>query len=154
MSIKIWPKPPREIIQAFESRGRNRGEVGALILWAVWGAESLYYIDELDREHQSNPRNNSLHHPDVKDIAHIRWTTGTAISSLDLCAAALGREYCSWNKTQELDLRDFDKKYTSKTISKRRALLPNSALVGLMEFYLINVILMFMGLETPSLIHA
>jgi hypothetical protein len=128
MSEPIWPRQPIEIVQAFEARRTGRGSIGALVLWAVWGVESLHYLDDLDYDHHSRLRNNPPHHPDVKDISHIRWATGTSISSLDLCAAALGRECCAWGKIQELDLRDFDPTSTSKKISKRRAMLPTPAL--------------------------
>ena len=128
MSEQIWPKPPMKIVQSFEARSKGRGPVGALIIWAVWGVESLHYLDDLDHEHHGSTLNNSPHHPNVKDIAHVRWATVTAISSLDLCAASLGREYCAWNKTRELDLRNFDQTSNSKTKSKRREMLPTSAL--------------------------
>lgn len=128
MSVLIWSKQPMEIIQAFEARRNGRGPVGALVLWAVWGVESLHYLDDLDQEHQNSLHNSLPHHHNVKDISHIRWATGTSISSLDLCAAALGREYCVWNKTQEPDLRDFDPKSNSTKISKHRTMLPLSAL--------------------------
>jgi hypothetical protein len=128
MSVLIWPRQPTEIVQAFEARRQGRGPTGALVMWAVWGVEGLHYLDDLDHEHHNRLRNNPPHHPDVKDIAHIRWATGTSISSLDLCAAALGRECCAWNKIQELDLRDFNPTSTSKKILERRAMLPIPAL--------------------------
>ncbi len=128
MPVHIWSKSPIEIVQIFETRRKDRGPIGALMMWAVWGVETLHYLDDLDYEHHISRRNNPPHHPDIKDIAHIRWATVTAIASLDLCAAALGREYCAWNKTREPDLRDFDPASNFTTTSKRRAMLPIPAL--------------------------
>lgn len=82
------------MVQAFErQRPEMRAEQGALVMWAVLGVESLHYLDDLVSEHtQFSPI--PKHSPEVKDISHIRWAAGTSISSIDLCAAALGREYC------------------------------------------------------------
>jgi hypothetical protein len=128
MSVLIWPKQPIKIVHEFEARRKGRGSIGALALWAAWGVESLHYLDDLDREHHNTLRNNPPHHPDVKDISHIRWATGTSISSLDLCAAVLGRECCAWNVGREPDLRDFDPTSRPKQSTRRRAMLPALAL--------------------------
>lgn len=128
MPEQIWPKPPIEIVKSFEARSKGRGPIGALIIWAVWGVESLHYLDDLDQEYHCSTQNNSLHHPNVKDIAHVRWATVTAISTLDLCAASLGREFCAWNKTRELDLRDFYQLSNSEKKYKHRAMLPTTAI--------------------------
>lgn len=42
------------------------------------------------------------------DVAHARWATGTSITSLDLCAAGLGRAFCAHKGTRELDLGDLN----------------------------------------------
>ena len=133
MLVPEWPREPIKIIREFEARRAGRGSVGSLALWAVWGVESLHYLDDLDHQHHANIRNDPPHHPDIKDISHIRWATGTSISSLDLCAAALGRDCCAWSKSKELDLRDFDPSSSKqikqvKQITKHRAMLPGSAL--------------------------
>lgn len=123
-----WSRAPIEVIQAFESRRNGRGPVGALALWATWAVESLYYLDDLDQAHTSNPQSEAGHHPHVIDIAHVRWATGTSITSLDLCAAVLGREYCGLTNSNELDLRDFDLAGRRNVITQRHALLPAQAL--------------------------
>lgn len=130
MSVVSWKKSPIEVIQAFELRGKDRGPIGALALWATWAVEGLHYLDDLDQAHNSKPQPEAAHHPHVIDIAHVRWATGTSITSLDLCAAALGREYCNWTNANELDLRDFDLagKRDKKKVSQYRALLPASTL--------------------------
>jgi hypothetical protein len=118
-----------EVIQVFESRRKDRGSAGgALALWAAWAVEGLHYLDDLDQAHTSNPLSHAGHHPHVIDIAHVRWATGTSITSLDLCAAVLGRECCGWTNPNELDLRDFDPAGGRDVITQRRALLPAPAL--------------------------
>jgi hypothetical protein len=70
----------------------------------------------------------ALHSPSIVSIAHVRWATGTAITALDLCAAALARECCGWNGPRELDLRGFDPSSKDKAVPARRAQLPATPL--------------------------
>lgn len=129
MAIPLWSKPPIDVVQDFEARQSGRGPVGALIVWAVWAVESLYYLEDLAYKNDAGLSLVGVHSPEIRDIAHARWATGTSITSLDLCAAALGRECCKWVKSRELDLRDFDPARTNKDIIvRRRALLPATAL--------------------------
>lgn len=67
---------------------------GALLGWAIWAVESLEYLDVLDDDAFGANRDLRGCHPDVVDIAHCRWASSTAITSLDLCAAALQAFYC------------------------------------------------------------
>ncbi len=130
MTLPTWPKPPVQIIQRFESR-RRLPEAGALTMWAVWAVEGLYYLDHLD-ENVQTPHPDG-YHPEVIDIAHVRWATGTSITSLDLCAAVLGRACCAMTGSHELDLRDFDpnpkSKDKAKSNQKRRSMLTPAALL-------------------------
>ena len=124
-----WQKPPIEVVQAFEKRrAGQRGPVGALVLWATWAVESLHYLDELDRKYDSDPHHSTGHDPQAIDIAHVRWATGTSITSLDLCAAALGREYCAWTGHNEPDLRDFDLTKDRNRAQRLRTMLPTTAI--------------------------
>jgi len=66
------------------------------------------------------------HVADVVDVAHARWATGTCITALDLCAAALGRVFCTHTGPRELDIGDFDLR-TSKRAARLRANLPAQA---------------------------
>jgi hypothetical protein len=108
MSQIEWPQSPIEIIKAYEARRSGRGEIGALILWATWTVEGLVYLDELDELHYQDRLPFTIKSPDIVNMSHIRWATSSAITALDLCAAALGREFCRHSSNRELDLRDFD----------------------------------------------
>lgn len=124
-----WPREPGPIIQAFESRRPGRGDTGALVLWATWTVEGLHYLDDLSNLRHSGAFPLTGHVPDAINIAHVRWATGSAVTALDLCAAALGREFCGVTAgARELDLRNFDPSITSKDVSARRAALLASAL--------------------------
>jgi hypothetical protein len=128
MPLVDWPQPPIRIIQKYEARRAGRGEISALILWATWSVEGLHYLDDLDALHRDCLPIAS-HSPDIINIAHVRWATSSAITSLDLCAAALARECCGWSGSRELDLRDFDPSAPKKEILSRRKALPTAALV-------------------------
>lgn len=103
----VWPKEPIAVVQAFERASVGRGEAGALIMWAAMAAEGVGYLDDLNEsrchEHLPEPRWNSA----AVSAAHIRWATGSAITALDLCAAAMARAYCGWIAEREASLRDF-----------------------------------------------
>jgi len=63
----------------------------------------------------------------VVDVAHARWATGTCITALDLCAAALGRAFCAHTGTRELDIGSFDPERAAKRVARRRENLPAQA---------------------------
>jgi hypothetical protein len=133
MSAAEWPRPPIEIVQEFEARSPGRrGEVTALIMWATWSVEGLHYLDELDELRHQARLPVTGHSPEIFNIAHVRWATSSAITSLDLCAAVLARECCGWNGPKELNLRHFDPSTSKKPkvdkISLRRKALPTAAL--------------------------
>src|SRR5438874_9903263 len=89
-----WPEDPMHVIAQFEARHGN-SESGALLLFAVWAVESLYYLGDLDQRLDPSQATIGEHSADVVDVAHARWATGTCITALDLCAAALGRALCA-----------------------------------------------------------
>lgn len=128
MPLLIWPRPPIRIVQAYESRRSGRGEIGALILWATWTVEGLHYLDDLHDLHQKDCSPAAAHSPEIVNIAHVRWATSSAITSLDLCAAALGRECCAWSGPRELDLRVFDPSSNKSAGSSPRTALSPAAL--------------------------
>lgn len=126
---KIWISPPVRIIQEFERRKPDRGEAGALAMWAVWSVEGLHYLQDLDDENNNRIRHDhQVHEFHVKDISHVRWATGTAITSIDLCAAILAKEYCAWTRKTEADLRDFDPTRHRRNPAVNRKMLSASAL--------------------------
>jgi hypothetical protein len=102
-----WTKKPSTVSQDYQAR-HGRNPLGPLFMWATYAVEALYYLEDLDKT-QANPTNsNSSHDPVTVDMAHVRWSTTTAITALDLCAAALGRCYCGWtNPDKELSLQSF-----------------------------------------------
>lgn len=122
-----WPKEPVDIIQKFEIR-HSHPDAGALFAWAVSAVECLHYLDDVDRAFDVSQTNAAGHRPDVVDVAHARWATGTCITALDLCAAGLGRALCGHTGARELDLGDFDPSgKPSRQIRARRAWLPLKA---------------------------
>jgi len=122
-----WPNEPIDIIQKFETRHKHP-DAGALFAWAVWAVECLHYLDDVDLAFDASPTTAVGHRPDVVDVAHARWATGTCITALDLCAAGLGRALCNHTRPRELDLADFDPTgKPSQQILARRAQLPIAA---------------------------
>lgn len=80
-------------------------EAGALVAWAMWAADSLDYLVVVDDvAFGSTPRILHGQHPDTVDVAHVRWASGTAVTAIDLCAAALGRRYCGVVGDRELSV--------------------------------------------------
>jgi len=45
-----WPGNPVEVISQFERRHSNP-EAGALLLFALWTVDSIYYLQDLDDTH-------------------------------------------------------------------------------------------------------
>jgi len=114
----IWQVDPIPLIQQFETR-HNNPTAGALFSWAVSTVDCLYYLDDIDRNFDGTGLSIAGHKPDVVDVAHARWATSTAITSLDLCAAGLGRAFCGHGGARELDISDM--------ITSRKAQLPPDA---------------------------
>lgn len=94
------------VVQQFEERYPGT-RIGPLIMWAVWAVEAVNYLVDHDQVQSAYPNPVLGHDPDVVDIAHVRWATGSTITALDLCAAALGIHYCGNPGPNELDLKDF-----------------------------------------------
>ena len=114
-----WQAEPINLIQQFETR-HGCPAAGALFAWAVWAVDCLHYLDDLDRDFDVSRMPIAGHRPDVVDVAHARWATGTSITSLDLCAAGLGRAFCAQTRTHEFDIGDINN-------AARRAKLPPDA---------------------------
>ena len=123
MGTMVWTKDPVTIVRDFETRN-GQTWLSPLSMWAVWAVESLHYLDDLDASQADYPNAVGAHHADIVDIAHVRWAAGTAITALDLCAAALGRMYCGWSKKHEPDLRYFDLQARAKDAATLRRALP------------------------------
>lgn len=60
----------------------------------MWTIESLYYLLDIDdATFAAKPGAARGYHRDTLDLAHVRWAAASAITGLDLCAAALGRHW-------------------------------------------------------------
>jgi hypothetical protein len=123
-----WPQEPTRTVRAYEARRSGRGEIGALILWATWTVEGLHYLGDLNDHHHASSLPGPNHSPDIVNIAHVRWATASAITALDLCAAALGREFCPSLTARERDLRDFDVSSSNRKLPVWRSALSLRAL--------------------------
>jgi hypothetical protein len=71
-----WTSEPIGLIQSFETRHKNP-LAGALFAWAAWAVESLHYLDDIDSEYDASHTVIGAHPPDVVDVAHARWATGS-----------------------------------------------------------------------------
>ena len=110
MSAFKWAKNPADVMNVYERRNTSAtvGEVTALIQWSAWGVESLHYLADLHKHLFSKSSKQVLGHSIyVVEIAHVRWATGTALTSIDLAAAALGRAFCRQKGEFELSIRHF-----------------------------------------------
>ena len=126
MARYAWSVEPMDVISAFEKR-HAQPDSGALLAWAALSVDSVHYLADIDKEFEARPEIAGDHSPDIADVAHARWATGTCITSLDLCAAALGRTFCGHTSARELALADFDPSKSPKRASALLAKLPASA---------------------------
>jgi hypothetical protein len=121
MAPHLWaPLDPMTVDQQFNRRHGLAMTLPQSFIWAVWAAEGSDYLEKLDATHPGGDHNvpPTGTHPDLVDIAHVRWATGNAITAIDLCAATIGRLFCGVSGPPELDLRGFD---TTIGSSRRRA---------------------------------
>jgi len=123
MPTFAWPGDPVQTISSFDTRHASP-EAGALLLFAMWTVDSLYYLQDLDDEDNLSQPTIRGHRPDVVDVAHLRWATGACITALDLCVAGLARALCGYAKERELSLSDL---YQDRFLAVRN-LLPFKAL--------------------------
>src|SRR5258706_7089498 len=122
-----WLTDPVQIIQAFEAR-HSEPEAGALLSWAVYCVESLHYLDDIDYGYDVSHSVVGGHRPDIADVSHARWSTGTSITALDLCAAGLGRALCGHTSIHEPAMSHFAPRPSSNRRTNRlRSALPPAA---------------------------
>lgn len=97
-----------EFNQAIRDWGRPGAE--ALVVWSTWIVDSLHYLVALNRQTFAASPGLLGFHPDTVELAHVRWAVGSAITALDLCAAAIARVYFAGEarSDREHDLRSFD----------------------------------------------
>jgi hypothetical protein len=98
-----WNTRPVDAAGAVNSRDPH---AALLLAWAGWAADSLLYLKELDTAFFGPSAKASVHDSRVVDAAHFRWCASSAVTALDLAAAALGRlNGVAPVKDRELDLR-------------------------------------------------
>ena len=68
-------------------------EPSVFFLWAVWSVDGLHYLDDLDQRPQRARWIAAGYRTDTIDLTHARWAAGTAMTALDLSAAALGARH-------------------------------------------------------------
>jgi hypothetical protein len=121
MPPRPWTRNPVDILQRLPQVAQQGG---ALALWGAWCVEALDYAVEIDDDFFAGSRMRGFH-PDVIDLAHVRWSAGTASTAIDLCAAALGSWYCGvGHGDHQLDLRRIRPWARDKTVARTRASLP------------------------------
>lgn len=111
MTPHLWaPLDPMAVAQQFDQSHGSGMTLPQSFIWAVWAAEGSHYLEKLDATHPGGDHDvpPTGTHPDLVDIAHVRWATGNAITAIDLCAATIGRLFCGNMGSRELSLRDFD----------------------------------------------
>jgi hypothetical protein len=95
-----------------------RPEDGSLLVWAVWAADGLHRLLDLDdRAFGVWPRELDGYPEAAVDLAHVRWASASAITALDLCAATLGRRRCA-PRQDEYSLRDFDPRRGDRKVAR------------------------------------
>src|SRR6266536_3793667 len=85
-----WMLPPASIIPVLDSRSPAAARC---LMWAVSAVDGLHYLEDLDAALPGTRLLPGGHDALTVDIAHARWAAGTAITALDLCAAAIGHLY-------------------------------------------------------------
>lgn len=67
-------------------------DAGALLSWAGWATDSLFYLQEVD-DMAFGAGGLGGRDDSVVEMAHFRWAASTAVTALDLGAAAIGKLY-------------------------------------------------------------
>jgi hypothetical protein len=89
--------------------------------WARDAVDALWWLTDLDDWAYSGERANlGGHDPDLVDIAHVRWATGTAKTAIDFCAAdaAVGHEVRKFWRDRPQDLGDGPEDFAFQILPK------------------------------------
>jgi hypothetical protein len=97
--------------------GMNR-EAGHRVHGARECVDALFYLIDLDAEVMPEPLEPTIigHSWEVVEATHARWALVTAITAVDLCAAAIGRLFCNISG----DAHDLSVRSTQMTSNRRR----------------------------------
>ncbi len=121
-----WNRNCVEVVSDFHIRNQDLG-ISPFVVWAASTAEGLMYLADMDSLVTQLLNDNLLNHSSiVVDESHARWAAGSAVTAVDLCAAALGKQYCGNTGNHELDMRKFDQSIAKNT--SRRNQLPTQFL--------------------------
>jgi hypothetical protein len=63
-------------------------DASGFVSWAMWAVDALHYLDDLDEHGERVRWIRAGHHEDTIDLVHARWAASTAMTALDLSAAA------------------------------------------------------------------
>jgi len=85
-----WPPTTQSTLELLSSRN---ADASRCVLWATSAVDALAYLDDLDLALDGSARFATGHDALAVDLAHARWAAGTAMTALDLCAAAIGFLY-------------------------------------------------------------
>jgi hypothetical protein len=91
MPAHVWPQDP--VAAAGAHLDARNPQAGACLLWAKEAVDGLHYLTDLEDDLPSDALLPNGHHATVVHITHARWAVGTAMTALDLCAAAVGFLY-------------------------------------------------------------
>lgn len=93
MAAYNWSHDPQAAARQLNA---VNADAQARVSFAVECVDGLHYLVDLDNHLLPNDVAGEVlgHGWQVVDVAHVRWAATTAITALDLCAAALGRLYC------------------------------------------------------------
>ena len=128
-----WTSMPLADINTALETHSSDSLCGGLIAWACDCVDSLFYLTDHDEAvFDSQPATYQGHRAPVINVAHVRWATSTAITALDLCAAALarihagalGRTFSGRFDDHEVGLRQLG---PGGTYRSKRVLLPSEA---------------------------
>jgi hypothetical protein len=90
MPVYRWQVPPASIVPVLDARSTT---AASCLTWAVAAVDSLHYLQDLDAALPGTRLLPGGHDALTVDLAHARWAAGTAMTALDLCAAAIGHLY-------------------------------------------------------------
>jgi len=111
MTPHAWPLTIDEL--AGITNAWSLPDHGALVPWAMWAADGVTYLLDVDQQaFGAWPWQLYGHPQEAVDLSHVRWAATSAITTLDLCAGTLGRRRCPPRpKGGDYSLRDFDAQY-------------------------------------------
>lgn len=103
MPPPTWPDRDKAA-QALGAHDVN-GPASGLLYWATWAVEGIYHVADVYAGLQDGSQPIAGFHIDALDVVYARSGTSSAITALDLCAAALAHVHCGWTADRHADMR-------------------------------------------------